>query len=50
VQYLNKKKKKKENMQRISYSPPDLSESDPTTFDTFAMRQLLDGHNLEDRD
>ncbi|RAL45048.1 hypothetical protein DM860_003807 [Cuscuta australis] len=33
----------------LSYAPPELSE-EPAAFDVSAMRKLLDGHNLEDRD
>ncbi|KAK2380819.1 peroxisomal acyl-coenzyme A oxidase [Trifolium repens] len=34
----------------LCYSPPELSESNPVTFDVREMRKLLDGHNLEERD
>ncbi|XP_015953674.1 acyl-coenzyme A oxidase 3, peroxisomal [Arachis duranensis] len=34
----------------LSYSPPELSSSNPVSFDTSRMRALLDGHNLDDRD
>ncbi|MED6203976.1 Acyl-coenzyme A oxidase 3, peroxisomal, variant 2 [Stylosanthes scabra] len=34
----------------LSYSPPELSSSNPVSFDTSVMRSLLDGHNLDDRD
>lgn len=34
----------------MSYSPPELSETNRLTFDTMEMRRLLDVHNLEDRD
>ncbi|XP_045811074.1 acyl-coenzyme A oxidase 3, peroxisomal-like [Trifolium pratense] len=34
----------------LCYSPPELSESNPVTFDVREMRRLLDGHNLEERD
>lgn len=34
----------------LSYSPPELSDSNPITFDVTEMRRLTDGHNLDDRD
>ncbi|KAJ1415823.1 Acyl-CoA oxidase, C-terminal [Sesbania bispinosa] len=34
----------------LSYSPPELSDSNPIAFDVREMRRLMDGHNLEDRD